>query len=286
LIAYRIILIVHLMGLAFGMGGATAFDAIFLVSSRRGKVTHDLVEVVHTAANLVAGAMIMLVISGIAFFEVGAQPTPKFWAKMVIVGIACLNGVVAHRLVFPLIETAASSRAGYLYLQPWHARLAATSAAVSGVSWSAALILGAWHGLQLGLVPILLAYAGILAVAVLTSSIIIAPRIFVFEPIYRRSRRARAAGLAQSLALAIGYRSFALAGRLGDAGSWLDLDEFEPRTVPTYTPESGWRPVKDVPPGNRLLHQERFDFGDTSPGLSSRDWPDHGHDDGTATRIR
>jgi hypothetical protein len=283
LIAYRIILIVHLMGLAFGMGGATAFDAIFLVGSRRGKVTHELVEVVHTAANLVAGAMVLLVISGIAFFEVGAQPTPKFWAKMVIVGIACLNGVIAHRLVFPLIEAAASSRTGYLHLRPWHARVAATSAAISGVSWSAALILGAWHGLQLGLVPILLAYTGILAVAVLTSSIIIAPRIFVFEPIYRRSTRARAAGVAQSLALAIGYRSFALAGRLGNGSSWPEFDEFEPRTMPTRAPEPGRRPVEDFSPGNRLLPQEHLDIDDRSPWLSSRDWSDYGQDDETAS---
>jgi hypothetical protein len=262
LIAYRIILIVHLMGLAFGMGGASAFDAIFLVASRRGRVTHELVEVVHTAASLVAGAMVMLIVSGVAFFEVGAQPTPKFWAKMIIVFIACLNGVIAHRLVFPLIEAAALSKTGYLRLRPWPARLAATSAAVSGVSWSGALILGAWHGLQLGLVPILLAYTGILALAILISAMVIAPRIFVFDLTRYRRKRTRATIAAQSIALAVGYRSFALAGRLGDRGSWPDLDDFEPRTMPTQTPEPGWRPVDGATSARRLFPQERFDIDD------------------------
>jgi len=266
------------------MGGASAFDAIFLVASRRGRVTHELVEVVHAAASLVAGAMVMLVISGVAFFEVGAQQTPKFWAKMVIVGIACLNGVVAHRLVFPLIESAASSRAGYLRLRPWHARVAATSAAVSGVSWSAALILGAWHGLKLGLVPILLAYTSVLAVAVLTSAMIIAPRIFVFDLERHPRKRTRAAIAAQSIALAVGYRSFALAGRLGNGSRWPDLEEFEPRTMPTNTPETGWRPAESSPPGYRLFPQERFDIDDRRPWLSSRDRSSYGHDHETAMR--
>jgi hypothetical protein len=250
------------MGLAFGMGGASAFDAIFLVASRRGKITVELVEVVHTAASLVAGAMVMLVVSGVAFFEVGAQPTPKFWAKMIIVGIACLNGVVAHRLVFPLIEAASSSMTGYLQLRPWPARLSAASAAISAVSWSGALILGAWHGLKLGLDPILLAYASILTIAVLISAMVIAPYIFAFDLTPRRRKRARVTAAAQSIALAVGYRSFALAGRLGDGGNWPDLDDFEPHPMPTQIPEPGWRPVDGAASAIRRFPQERFDIDD------------------------
>jgi len=118
LIAYRIILIAHLLGLAFGMGGASTIDAIFLVACRRGRVTRDLVEVVHAVAGLVVGAMALLAVSGVAFFAVGSEPTPKFWAKMVTVGVACLNGLAAHRLIFPLIETAAASGTGRLRLRP------------------------------------------------------------------------------------------------------------------------------------------------------------------------
>ncbi len=61
---YRILLIAHLFGLAFGMGGASTIDSIFLVASRRGRVTPKLVEVVHAAAGLIAAAMVLLAISG------------------------------------------------------------------------------------------------------------------------------------------------------------------------------------------------------------------------------
>ena len=73
---YRIVLIAHLFGLAFGMGGATTIDAIFLLASIRRRVTRELVEVVHAAAALVAAAMVILVVSGIAFFAVGTEATP------------------------------------------------------------------------------------------------------------------------------------------------------------------------------------------------------------------
>jgi len=52
LIAFRIILIAHLLGLAFGMGGASTIDAILLIAARREKVTRELVEVIHVAAGL------------------------------------------------------------------------------------------------------------------------------------------------------------------------------------------------------------------------------------------
>jgi hypothetical protein len=176
--AYQSILIAHLFGLAFGLGGAAMLDSIMLVACRRGRVSRDLVGLLHTATTLVTGAMALLVISGIGFFVAGAEATPKFWAKMVIVLIACGNGLVAHRLIFPWLEAGTASGNGTLELPVNCARIAAASAATSSVSWSAALILGASQGQALGLVPILGIYSIALCGALLVSTMFVAPRIF------------------------------------------------------------------------------------------------------------
>src|SRR4051794_22940629 len=135
--------------------------------------------------------MVLLTVSGVAFFTVGVEPTPKFWAKMVIVAIACLNGLAAHRLVFPLIEAGAASGTGRLHLRPWSARLAAASAAVSSISWSGALIFGGGCGLKRGMVPFRAAYGCFLMGAVLAPAILAAPGFFVFPPADMRRRQRR-----------------------------------------------------------------------------------------------
>lgn len=286
--AYRIVLIAHLFGLAFGMGGASTIDAIFLVASRRSRVTRELVEVVHAAAALVAGAMVLLAVSGVAFFAVGAETTPKFWAKMVIVAIACLNGLAAHRLVFPLIEAAAASGTGRLHLRPWPARLAAASAAVSGVSWSGALILGAWRGLKLGLVPILAAYASVLVAAMLVSAILVAPRIFVFAP--ARLRRAPGTSLRElrlipvtvaiAVALTIAEAALAIATRLDNRSGWADADSVGgfttvDETWPDWRTATGaldWSRGIDEPLAHR--HPDEWDGSNVQDlGLGVDGWP-------------
>jgi hypothetical protein len=289
LFAYRIVLIAHLFGLAFGMGGASTIDSIFLVASRRGRVTRELVEVVHAAAALVAGAMVLLVVSGTAFFAVGAESTPKFWAKMVIVGIACLNGLAAHRLVFPLIEAGAASGTGRLRLRPWDARLAAASAAVSGVSWSGALVLGAWHGLKVGMVPILVVYAGAVVAAVVGSAIFVAPRVFVFAPARLRLTRVRSlrdirAAAAFAVAIAIADAALAIAGRLSQRRGPARTGGFEPAAAPADGGYTGWLLADDswdlarndgVSLGRRQSH-ESLRVDERHAWLGSRDWLGHG----------
>jgi hypothetical protein len=289
--AYRIILIAHLFGLAFGLGGASTIDSIFLVASRRGKVTRELVDAVHAAAGLVAGAMVLLAVSGAAFFWVGSEPTPKFWAKMVIVAIACLNGLAAHRLVFPLIEAAAASGTGRLHLRPWSARLAAASAAVSSISWSGALILGAWRGLGLGMVPILATYATVLAAAVLISTILIAPRVFVFAPaaFQRRqgiSLREIPAAAAFAVALAIADAALAIATRLRRGSGWAEAAGVEGFTAPadatwpdwlTATGALDWPRNDGVPPDRRRFREHAESYAQYRRP-TSRGCPNYGVD--------
>jgi hypothetical protein len=201
--AYRAILITHLFGLAFGLGGAAMLDTIMLIACRRSRVSRDLIALLHTASAMVAAAMTLLVISGIGFFLAGAEATPKFWAKMVIVLIACGNGLVVHQLIFPWLETGTASGNGTPELPVHRARIAAASAAISSVSWSAALILGASRGQAMGIIPILGIYFVALFGALLVSTMLIAPRVFTLQ---KRERIPFRTGMKERSA-AISYRA-------------------------------------------------------------------------------
>jgi hypothetical protein len=167
--------------------------------------------------------MVLLAVSGVAFFFAGAEATPKFWAKMVIVLIACANGLAAHRLIFPWLRSAAATGNGRLWLTRRRARIAAASAAISSVSWSAALILGAWHGLTLAVTPILAVYTGGLCLAVSVSALLVAPHVFEFSDRASHNSltgpRRQWPAVAEAAALAVTRGTLLLAGCLYRHGS-------------------------------------------------------------------
>lgn len=168
----------HLVGLALGAGGASTLDIILLVAVRSRRVSDDLIRLLHAASCVVIGAMPLLLVSGLAFLAEGTVPTPKFWAKMVVVAIACANGAVVHRWVFPRVEAAARRGDGGLRLGTRDARLAASAAAVSAVSWYGALMLGTLRGPTLPFVDLVALYLGVLVAAVGVASMVVAPCIF------------------------------------------------------------------------------------------------------------
>lgn len=217
---------------------------------------------------------------------------------MVVVGVACLIGAFAHQHVFPLIDTAVTAGTGRLRLRPWSARMVAASAAVSTVSWSSALILGAWRGLSVGIIPILAAYAALLAVAVAVSAIV-APRVFVFNPHPvrpRRDVRLLPLKMAYGVALAIAGAALAIAHRLDGrmelaeaAGSGQgtrvaaaeDTDQ-----AGWYSPDDDWGWSADCGvPSDGLLPQDPFAIEEEPYGIGPRPGP-FGMDDEEDQRIR
>lgn len=171
-------LIIHLIGLALGVGGTSTLDVILLVAVRSRRVSYDLVHLLHAASRVVIGAMPLLLVSGLAFIAEGVAPTAKFWAKMVVVAIACANGAIVHRWLFPRVAAAARSGNGGLRLGPRDGRFAASAAAVSAVSWYSALMLGALRGPTLPFAGILALYLGVLLIAVGVASVVVAPCVF------------------------------------------------------------------------------------------------------------
>ena len=137
----------HLMGLCFGLGGATMLDFWLLRWMRWGYLPDNVVRTFEFVGKAVSAGLVMLWLSGCGFLALYALSdpaklaNPKIVAKLVIVGALSINGLVIHRLVLPYVALA---RAAPLFdgFRRRRRLLFVLSGSVSGVSWYAAFALG------------------------------------------------------------------------------------------------------------------------------------------------
>ncbi len=180
---YLIITILHIMGVAIGVGGATATDPLFLSSIRNRKITSDQLVLLHNVSRVVIGGLALVILSGIA--HVLLQPEivvdPTFLAKMFIVLVIALNGFVFHGWVLPRLEGCVDRRMGKEFLSQG-LPLMAGAGAVSGVSWYSALILGVLLHFPVPFWLIITGYLMLATGAVIAAYLVMSHIIFSPQP--------------------------------------------------------------------------------------------------------
>ncbi len=138
---------VHLIGLCFGLGGATMLDFWILRWMRWGSLPGEIARIFLFVSKVVSVGIALLWLSGVGFLLVYALESPeklqnpKLWAKVTVVAVLTLNGLVIHALVLPgvlrdvsrpMLDGISGARTGVFLV----------SGAVSGVSWYTAFALG------------------------------------------------------------------------------------------------------------------------------------------------
>lgn len=140
----------HLLGVALGAGGAFMSDAMFIKSARDKRFSRTEIGFLKLGSTLVWIGVGVLVASGAAIFSLdpeGYLASSKFLAKMTIVGIIVLNGLVFHFWHLPLIhrhkDIHFATSDEFVRKRIW----VLVSGGISGFSWTAAIILGALRSL-------------------------------------------------------------------------------------------------------------------------------------------
>ncbi|GMR19168.1 MAG: hypothetical protein BMS9Abin34_296 [Patescibacteria group bacterium] len=162
---YIFLVISHIIGTVLGAGGATMSDFIFFKSIEDGKINRTEFGFLKMASAVVWAGFIILVFSGFGFLilyrvvapELGLLYDPKLWAKLSVVGVILLNGLVMHWKVFPLLKSRVDkplTSSEFINRSP----IVFTTGAISIISWYTALILGGWRGLDLPYSTIIGAY--------------------------------------------------------------------------------------------------------------------------------
>ena len=146
-----ILVTIHLIGFAFGVGGATASDLIFIKSIRNGKVSKDQYSLIKTVSLLVWASVVILLVSGTALmalqqYQIGEVPRfgwSFFQLKLVAFFAAVANGIVFHYLVFPTIKKSVGKSFRTVSMKRRYPLFAFTGA-VSIVSWYTAFLMVAF----------------------------------------------------------------------------------------------------------------------------------------------
>lgn len=166
----------HLIGLAFGVGGSVVADSLMGKAVLTNKIDDRQLGMMQHVGSIVTTGLIISVLSGIGFLTVYALTSPelllnpKLWAKLTVVAILSINGIVLHKVILPFL----ASRLGQpLFTKQVvkQAHLTMSVGAISFVSWYTALILGSWAAFNF-----IYSYALIFGiyVAVLTCALIVA----------------------------------------------------------------------------------------------------------------
>ena len=137
----------HLVGLCFGLGGATMLDFWILRWMRWGGLPPEIARIFLFVSKVCSVGLILLWLSGLGFLAVYAVESPekfqnpKLWAKITVVVVLTLNGLLIHGAILPgilrdvgrpMLDGISGKRTGIFLI----------SGAVSGVSWYAAFTLG------------------------------------------------------------------------------------------------------------------------------------------------
>ncbi len=140
--------VVHLCGLVLGVGAATLLDLIIARFILMRGISYEHVYVVDFSSKIVTIGLALLWISGIGFlihygvFEPVKLENPKVWAKIAIVAVLSLNGLLVHYFVLPRIRNQVGKRL-LDGLSPFDCSLVLFAGTVSAISWYVPLILGA-----------------------------------------------------------------------------------------------------------------------------------------------
>lgn len=143
----------HLLGLCFGLGGATMLDLWILRWLRRGSLPVEVGRTFHFISDTVAIGLVLLWLSGLGFLALYVMETPdklenpKLWAKVLVVSVLTINGMIIHAFVLP--EVLRDLSRPLLYgVSRSRVAVFLVSGAVSGVSWYTAFAFGIFRELN------------------------------------------------------------------------------------------------------------------------------------------
>lgn len=159
-----IIIILHALGAALGIGSATVSDILFFRSLKDGKITPKESSTLKLMTKLVWIALTLIILSGIALFlsnPEGYAASSKFIVKMVIVAILTINGIIITTIMHTRMQDIRFATKKHRIFK----RIAFAQGALSVSSWYLAFLLGSLRsipysveqGLRLYLIIVILA---------------------------------------------------------------------------------------------------------------------------------
>lgn len=166
--------ILHSLGVAIGAGGAYLSDAILFTSMRNHVISKSEIKFIRIGGSITMMGLWLLIFSGIGIFSTDPERylnTPKFIAKMFIVGVLMINGFVLHHLLVPVVVHHVGTYLPHADAFMKKSRHMFACGAISAVSWTVSLTLGSMRGFTGSLGVILSVYSVLLIGGIVVSQL-------------------------------------------------------------------------------------------------------------------
>jgi hypothetical protein len=172
---YQILLTIHLIGVAFGLGGATISDLSFFRALKMGdRITPDTVNWMRSFSLLIWAGIGILFVSGIGLFLLHPAlylSIPGFVAKMIFVAVLIINGLFLNFYTTARLTTFNFSEHYVRRDSAWRARkLSFVFGAISTTTWYSVMFVAMFKTmLTFTLTEYVLLYLLVLAIAITLS---------------------------------------------------------------------------------------------------------------------
>lgn len=169
------VVLLHLLGFALGVGGATISDVLFLRFLKDFKITIEEKNILQLMSQIVWVGLLIIVVSGVGLFlpeSAELLESAKFLTKMIVVAVIILNGALLNLLITPKLLTIAWKTNGIdVKSTSRMSNLAFASGAVSFISWYTAFFLGFAKNVPYSFTQLISVYAGALLFGIVASQV-------------------------------------------------------------------------------------------------------------------
>lgn len=169
----QLLIIGHLFGLALGAGGAFWSDFLFTHILKDRKFSTEELGILKLTSTVVWIGLSILLVTGTLIFLGDSErllDSTKFLAKITIIGVLTVNGVLFHFKYIPQLDKIAGK--DIRGAQSMNLRGMFASGGLSGVSWAFALILGALSSVPYSYFAVMSFYTIVAVGAMLSGSIL------------------------------------------------------------------------------------------------------------------
>lgn len=168
------ILILHLLGFALGVGGATISDILFLKFLKDFQISEEEDKILRTMSQIVWVGLLIVIISGVGLFIPNSAEllgSSKFLVKMTAVLIIIINGSFLNLILSPRILRLDLNTGIEVKKAHMMRKIAFALGGISFVSWYIAFILGVLKHVDLTYFELISFYGLCLIFAIVASQI-------------------------------------------------------------------------------------------------------------------
>lgn len=178
LVEYKmVIVIIHALAAAVGVGATTVTDVLFFKFLKDFKISQTEKSVMDTMSHIIWVALGVLIITGIGLYlprTLELAESSKFLVKTVAVAVITLNGFVLNFIVSPRLTSIVFNGDEKKILTPrqlFYKKIAFVTGAISISSWYIVFILGSLRAIPLTFKTGLALYVGIVLFAIVMGQV-------------------------------------------------------------------------------------------------------------------